>query len=335
MTVWIQAYRAFLLLFFLLLLDAGCAAAEKKNGATQRNIQKSRKKKKVPMALNPLTPEEERIILHKGTEPPSTTETISNQPGTWLCRQCNAPLYRAADKFESHCGWPSFDDEIPHAVRRVPDADGRRTEIVCSACGGHLGHVFQGENLTPKNTRHCVNSLSIRRVPFVVRPGQKVARALFASGCFWGTQYHFKQQPGVLYTRVGYSGGKTPNPTYKQVCTGRTGHAETVEVWFDPEIVSYTQLVRLFFETHDFTQVNRQGPDVGTQYRSAIFYLGAEQKRLAEQVREQLKKRKLSVATEIVPAGLFYPAEAYHQDYYQRTGGKPYCHRRVRRFSEP
>lgn len=279
--------------------------------------------------LKSLTPEEERVIVNKGTESPFSGEYYaSNESGTYTCKRCGAGLYRSDDKFDSGCGWPSFDDEIEGAVARTIDADGYRTEITCANCGAHLGHVFEGEGFTGKDTRHCVNSISLNFIPEETETG----RALFASGCFWGTEYHFSKIPGVISTTVGYTGGTTDNPTYREVCSGKTGHAETVEVIYHKNQVSFEELAKLFFETHDPSQVNRQGPDIGTQYRSEIFYLDDAQKHTAEKLVGSLKDKGLKVATKITPAGKFYKAENYHQDYYDNTGGTPYCHVYVKRF---
>ena len=150
--------------------------------------------------------------------------------------------------------------------------------------------------------------------------------AVIGGGCFWCLEAVFNRFEGVIRVEPGYAGGHTDNPTYKQVCTGRTGHAETTEVIYDPSKTSYEQLAKLFFETHDFTQLNRQGPDVGTQYRSAIFYLNDEQKQIAEKLIRQLRDKGFNVKTKVVKAGAFWPAEDYHQDYYNNKGGTPYCH---------
>lgn len=161
---------------------------------------------------------------------------------------------------------------------------------------------------------------------------QQQERALFASGCFWGTEYHFRRAPGVLTTRSGYTGGHVPNPSYREVCGGRTGHAEAVEVVYDPTKTDYETLAKLFFETHDPTQMNRQGPDVGTQYRSAVFYLNDEQKATAERLIGVLAAKGLDVATEVTEASTFWPAEDYHQKYYDKNGQSPYCHIYTKRF---
>ena len=269
-----------------------------------------------------LTQEETRVIVDKGTERPFTGEYNDHfEPGSYSCRRCGTLLYESASKFASECGWPSFDDAIAGAVKRTPDADGRRTEITCAKCGGHLGHVFEGEQLTPKNVRHCVNSISMAFVP-----KEKNSRAIFAAGCFWGVEHSFREAPGVIGTTVGYTGGKTEAPTYQEVCRRGTGHAEAIEVVYDTEKTTYEALARLFFEIHDPTQLDRQGPDIGDQYRSAIFYVDEEQRQVAEGLIGELERKGLEVATELADAGKFWPAEDYHQDYFLKSGKEPYCH---------
>jgi peptide methionine sulfoxide reductase msrA/msrB len=160
----------------------------------------------------------------------------------------------------------------------------------------------------------------------------KTERAIFAGGCFWGVEHLMKGQPGVIKTTVGYTGGQTKNPTYEQVCSHTTGHAEALEIIFDPEKASYEKLAKLFFEIHDPTQVDRQGPDIGEQYRSIIFYLTDEQRQTAEKLINILKNKGLNVATHVRQAGEFYPAEEYHQKYYDKNGEEPYCHVYIKRF---
>lgn len=283
------------------------------------------------MKYNHLSPEEKRVILGKGTEMPFSGKYVNHhETGNYICKQCDAPLYRSSDKFDSECGWPSFDDEITGAVKRIPDRDGIRTEIVCARCGAHLGHVFLNEGMTRKNTRHCVNSISMNFMPARVKA--KTDTAVFAGGCFWGVEFYFSKAAGVLATQAGYTGGKKDHPTYEDVCSHATGHAEAVEVVFDPARTTYEDLAKLFFEIHDFTQVDRQGPDIGEQYRSAIFYRNDEQKITAEKLIQILKEKQYRVATRLVPAGQFWKAESDHQQYYEKNGKTPYCHRYTKRF---
>lgn len=278
--------------------------------------------------MKPLTPEERRVIVDKGTEAPFTGRYYDHaEAGVYRCRQCGAPLYRSEDKFDAGCGWPSFDDEIPGAVRCSTDAYGRRTEITCTRCGGHLGHVFTGEGLTPKQTRHCVNSLSLD-----FEPAERTETAIFAGGCFWGVEHMLAELPGIKDVESGYTGGTTENPAYEQVCSHRTGHAEAVRVTYDPSKVSYEELAKRFFEIHDPTQADGQGPDIGDQYRSEIFYTTLEQRQTAQRLIAELRRKGYDVVTRVTPAGRFWPAEGYHQDYYRRKGTQPYCHAYTKRF---
>ncbi len=276
--------------------------------------------------FNKLSKEEEYIIVKKGTEPAHSGKYNKHyEKGLYTCKRCNNALFKSDTKFDSKSGWPSFDNNISDALKKVPD--GSRTEIVCKNCDGHLGHVFFNEGFTKKNTRHCVNSLSLN-----FTPNKNLETAIFASGCFWGTEHWMYKAKGVISTSCGYIGGHNAKPTYKQVCSGLTGHAEAVEVIFDTTKTDYETLCKLFFETHDPTQVNRQGPDIGTQYRSVVFYTTPEQKKITEKLVKTLEEKGLKVATKITKAVTFWDAEEYHQDYYKKNQKKPYCHKFTKRF---
>lgn len=285
--------------------------------------------------LNPLTVDEEKIIIHRGTETPFSGEYNDFAGvGIFVCKQCDAPLYHAQAKFSSHCGWPAFDADIPGRVMRVLDTDGYRVEIVCSQCGGHLGHVFEGEQLTEKNVRHCVNSLSIKFVPEDEKASYIIDEqvAYYAGGCFWGVEHLLQNQLGVLAVTSGYMGGTLQNPTYEQVCSKTTGHLEAVEVVYNPAFISYKTLTKLFFEIHDPTQIDGQGPDIGSQYASAVFCTTEEESAIASALIAQLEQQGLEIATKLLPVSEFWLAEDYHQDYYNRNGKVPYCHRYTKRF---
>ena len=323
--------------FILLLLTVTVAGCQNHNELESGKIKSNRDNKN--MKYSKLTPEEERIIIYKGTEKPHTGKYNDFfEEGTYKCKRCGSELYKSDAKFDGHCGWPSFDDEIEGAVKRIPDSDGIRTEIVCANCNAHLGHIFEGEGFTDKNVRHCVNSVSLSFEPLkglyknadINKTNEETA--IFASGCFWGTEYWMQKTKGVISTDVGYIGGHVDNPTYEQVCSHKTGHAEAVRVIFNPEIISYEELCKLFFETHDPTQINRQGPDIGDQYRSEIFYTSEKQRKIAEKLIKELENKGLKIATRVTKATIFWKAENYHQDYYQNKGTKPYCHFYTKRF---
>jgi len=293
-------------------------------------------KKTIYELAKKLTEEERRILLRKGTEPSFCGNLLDNKiDGTYLCRLCGLPLFSSEDKFNSGTGWPSYSAPVDkdHIIYERDTSLGRvRTEIMCQRCGGHLGHVFD-DGPEPTGQRYCLNSASLEFVkkgdpmPEQSQP-VKTDTAFFAGGCFWGVEDQFQQVPGVLDAVSGYQGGDTEKPTYKQVCTGTTNHAEAVRVTFDPKRVTYTQLLTVFFKVHDPTQVNRQGPDQGTQYRSAIFTTTPEQTEQAlvfiekQSATERFTDREIAtVVKSVEEAGPFYEAEEYHQDYHEKHGG--------------
>ena len=274
--------------------------------------------------INVLTPEEEAIIVRKGTEPSGTGAYLHHYAdGVYACRCCNAGLFSSADKFDSGCGWPAFDDALPGAVARTPDVDGERVEITCAVCGGHLGHVFDGEGMTLKNTRHCVNSLSLK----FVAEGDEFEKAYFAAGCFWNVEHWFEREPGVVGVRIGFMGGSVKDPADGDVRPGHAGRAEVVEVRYDPAATNYEKLLLLFFEIHDFSRLDR-GPDHGARCRSALFPVDAEQEETARRIASLLSGKDMKPATRIEAVNAFCPAGERHREQYARSGECPFCHTR-------
>lgn len=280
--------------------------------------------------MSKLTEFERFVIEGKGTERPFSGEYhLHDAKGVYLCKRCDAPLYRSESKFNAHCGWPAFDDEIKGAVQRVADSDGIRVEIICAACGGHLGHVFEGEYLTDKNVRHCVNSVSLRfKSSDEINFKPETSLATFGGGCFWCIEAIFSELNGVTEVDSGYSGGDAETANYKDVCSASTGHAEVIQVKFEPDTISFDELLEVFWMSHDPTTLNQQGNDVGPQYRSAIFAHDAQQVDSANRMIKRLTETKVwdrPIVTEVTAFQTFYPAENYHKDYFELNGEQSYC----------
>lgn len=282
-----------------------------------------------------LTPEQYRITRLKGTEKPFSAQCPippKGESGIYQCVGCGTDLFRYENKFESGTGWPSFWEPVSGLnIRLVPDNSFgiRRAEVLCARCDAHLGHLFD-DGPPPSGKRYCINTVALKLAEAVPKdPVSRTEIATFGAGCFWGVEAAFRELKGVVKTTVGFMGGTLKNPTYKDVCTDKTGHAEVVEVEYDPTQVSYAKLLDVFWSIHDPTTPDRQGPDMGSQYRSVIFYHNLEQEKAARQSKEKLEqsgKYKRPIVTEIVPAGEFYKAEEYHQRYYEKQGIKPACH---------
>jgi peptide methionine sulfoxide reductase msrA/msrB len=281
--------------------------------------------------ISSLTPSVRAIICDKGTEPPNTGAYHSVElNGSYLCRRCGLALFRAGSQFSASCGWPSFDQSIADVVAEVPDKDRIRMEIQCHRCGGHLGHVFTGEFFTSKNKRYCVNSLSMDFI------GDQTVidteEMILAGGCFWGVDYYMRRIHGVLTVEVGYTGGAKNAPTYHEVCHSNTGHYEAVRVIYDKDKTDYRTVLKRFFEIHDPTQRGGQGPDIGEQYQSCVFYYDKKQQKITEELIRELTLNGYQIATKILPVQPFWSAEEAHQNYYSKHNKLPYCHKPVERF---
>lgn len=294
------------------------------------------------------------VVFGNATETPFKNEYWNNRKeGIYVDIVSGEPLFSSTDKFDSGSGCPSFTrpvkdtsvyekDDKSHSMTRV-EVRSKKADI-------HLGYVFE-DGPFPTGLRYCINSASLKFIPkermaetgygdylylFGVKPGGNTETAIFAAGCFWGVEEYFSRVKGVIKSEAGYTGGTVKSPTYEQVCSDKTGHAEAVRVTFDPKIVSYERLLKHFWEMHDPTSLNKQGNDVGAQYRSAIFFTGPEQEKIAMASLEKLVKSgrySKKIVTEILPAKEFYLAEEYHQNYLKKNP-RGYCHIDLRKATK-
>lgn len=295
--------------------------------------------------LSKLTKLQYEVTQKEGTEKPFENKYWNNKAdGIYVDIVSGEPLFSSLDKYDSGTGWPSFTKPISNdSIKTKKDFKLiiPRTEVRSSQSDSHLGHVFD-DGPGPTGERYCMNSASLRFVAlndlkkegygkflFDFKDKKQWQIATLAGGCFWGVEDLLKKLKGVIETRVGYTGGSVAHATYDVVKTGVSGHAESVQVLFDPKVIKYEDILLYFFKIHDPTTLNQQGNDVGTQYRSHIFYQNDAQKIAAQKIIDRVensKKWKKPVTTKISPLKDFWIAEDYHQKYLQKNPDGYTCH---------
>lgn len=283
-----------------------------------------------------LPPDLYEVARHADTERAFTgTMWKSETKGTYYCAACGNKLFRSNQKFVSSCGWPSFfEQDNPKSIWFRPDNSYgmQRVEALCSRCDSHLGHLFD-DGPEPTGKRYCMNAVSLDFVPDTAEIAAQQKTLVFGGGCFWCMEAVFSEMRGVTKVTSGYAGGTVENPSYEEVCTGRTGAAEVIEIVYNPNETNLDELYQVFFTLHDPTTLNRQGADVGTQYRSVIFYQNEDEKKEAQSLIDELNYKHVypnKIVTTLEPLKKFWPAEDYHQGYFKNNKDKPYCQLVVR-----
>jgi peptide methionine sulfoxide reductase msrA/msrB len=281
-----------------------------------------------------LSPDQYYVLRQKGTERPYTGQLLMNKKkGVYKCAACGNELFTDEMKFDSHCGWPSFDKEIEGGkIKTIRDTTHGmiRTEIVCAKCDGHLGHLFD-DGPTETGMRYCVNSLSLEFVnkkDLEENSNSSTKTLMLGGGCYWCVEAVYEMLDGIIKVESGFSGGKVKNPSYEEVCSGTTGHAEVVKLTYDNSKTSFEEILQVFFTVHDPTTLNRQGADVGTQYRSVIFCNNNSEIEKAKDIIDALNKANVysnPIVTEVALASEFYKAKQDHQNYYQQNKEQGYC----------